>query len=262
VRLTPPNFKVFSTTPRSSSECAAGIVLITSKMGAVKEIFVKKVLFMLTMAIVASNLNASTIGMEEFTCPVCLNKFEYRVQYSYSTFGQNLDFRPYGAAIIPTPIPKCPNCGFVFAEEMFDKNEIATLKNYFAKDNIFTKEPDMPNYYYLAREYEILKKNLDDIIWFFLCAVWENTNADKKTMLINITIDNINKSKTSDESYNDYQLIKLDLLRQSGNFEKAKELIETIKKDKTFYTDYIIKIIDLQTKLLSEKNTTEHQMPE
>jgi hypothetical protein len=38
----------------------------------------------------------------------------------------------------------------------------------------------MPNYYYLAKEAEIIGRNLDDIIWLFLSAVWENKNENKK----------------------------------------------------------------------------------
>jgi hypothetical protein len=43
---------------------------------------------------------------------------------SYSIFGRNLDFWPVEAAIIPTPIPKCPKCSFVFFEKMLSKKKI------------------------------------------------------------------------------------------------------------------------------------------
>jgi uncharacterized C2H2 Zn-finger protein len=226
-----------------------------------KDFYVKKILFLILITTVAYNMDASTIGLELFNCPICQKEFEYRVQYSYSTFGQNLDLRPYGAAIIPSPIPKCPNCGFVFSEEMFTEKEIKILKEAFEINNIFMNEPDMPNYYYLAREMEILRKNLDNIIWFFLSAVWENNDKNKKDILVNTTIEYIDKLEKTNKSYNDYQLVKLDLLRRSGKFDEAKNQIDIIKKDTNFYKDYTIKIIDLQTELISEKNIDEHAIP-
>jgi uncharacterized C2H2 Zn-finger protein len=205
---------------------------------------------------------ASTVGEVEHTCPLCDTIFNYRVQFSYSTFGQNLDLRPWGAAIIPSPIPKCPNCNFVFGRNIFTEDEIETLKINFQTNNIFVNEPNMPNYYYLAREYEILNKNLSDTIWFFLSSVWENRDENKKTFLINVTIDYINKLPQTDEAFNDYQLVKLDLLRRSGQFMEANNLIEKIKENKDFYKDFIVKIIDLQIELIENKNQEEHRMPQ
>ncbi|MCL2187011.1 MAG: hypothetical protein FWB86_14360, partial [Treponema sp.] len=60
----------------------------------------------------------STMGEVKCTCPFCKEKFEYMAQLSYSTFGQYLDFKPFGAATIPTPIPKCPKCNIVFIEKL------------------------------------------------------------------------------------------------------------------------------------------------
>jgi hypothetical protein len=202
------------------------------------------------------------VGEVEYTCPSCGTKFKHLAQFSYSIFGRNLDLRPWGAAIIPSPIPKCPSCNLVFDNDLFTKPEIEILKTSFLTNNIFEKEPNMPNHYYLAKEYEILNKKLSDIIWFFLSSVWENRDENKKNILINITIDYINKLPQTDESYNNYQLVKLDLLRRSGQFIEANNLIEIIKKDKNFYKDIIVKIVDLQTELIKNKNQEEHSIPQ
>jgi hypothetical protein len=201
------------------------------------------------------------VGEVEYTCPLCGTKFNHLAQFSYSIFGRNLDLRPWGAAIIPSPIPKCPHCNLVFENDFFTKDEIEILKTNFLTNNLFEKESNMPNYYYLAREYEILNKKLIDIIWFFLSAVWENIDENKNNILINITIDYINKLPQTDESFNNYQLVKLDLLRRSGQFIEANKLIEIIKQNKSFYKDVIVKIIDLQTELIKNKNQGEHRLP-
>jgi hypothetical protein len=221
----------------------------------------KKLIIILPLVFSITNVSASTGGEVEFTCPLCGTTFDYFVQFSYSTFGRNLDMRPWGAAIIPSPIPKCTNCKFIFSGNIFTEDEVEKLRISFQKNNIFENEPNMPNYYYLAREYEILKKDLDDIIWFFLSSVWENRDEDKKTFLINVTVDYINKLPRTDGSFNDYQLVKLDLLRRSGQFTEANNLIEIIKKNKDYYKDFIVKIIDLQIELIEKRNQEEHRLP-
>jgi phage FluMu protein Com len=221
----------------------------------------KKLVFILLFTFSTTFVIASTVGETEYTCPLCGTIFKYFVQHSYSIFGRNLDMRPWGAAIIPTPIPKCPDCKFVFNINIFTENEIETLKTNLQANNIFENEPNMPNYYYLAREYEILNKKLSDIIWVFLSSVWENRNEDRRIFLINVTVDYINKLFRTDESFNNYQMIKLDLLRRSGQFAEANSLIEIIKQDKNLYKDFIVKVIDLQIELIGNRNQEEHRMP-
>ena len=50
-------------------------------------------------------------------------------------------------------------------------------------NNLFANEPNMPNYYYLAREAEIVGKDLDDIVWWFLSAVEEYYNIIMVTII-------------------------------------------------------------------------------
>jgi hypothetical protein len=221
----------------------------------------KRTIFFIIFIVVIANVFAHTGGDVEYTCPLCSTKFDSYTQFSYTTFGRNLDLRSFGAAIIPSPIPKCPNCNFVFFDDFFSEDEIKTLKLVLIVNNIFEKEPNMPKYYYLAKEAEIVNKDLDDIIWWLLSSVWENKDETKKNKLINITIEYINKLNETNKSYNNYQLVKLDLLRRSGQFEEAMTQIERIKRNKEFYKDYIIKIIDLQIELIGNKNQEEHQLP-
>ena len=221
----------------------------------------KKTFFLLLIITIIPDVFASTGRNVEYTCPLCNTNFESFTQFSYTTFGMNLDLRPYGAAIIPTPIAKCPHCNFVFFDDYFTKEEINAIKMELETNNIFVNEPDMPNYYYFAKEAEIIDSDLDDIIWWYLSAVWENRNESKKNILIDITIKNIDKLEKTDEAYNDYQMVKLDLLRRSGQFEKALDLIEEIKLNKDYYYDIIVKIINLQTELIKNKDQKEHPIP-
>jgi len=177
---------------------------------------IKKLVFFFFFAVIATNIFASIWGDVEYICPLCSTKFKSLTSYSGYIEGQNLDLRPYGPIMIPSPIHKCPNCKFVFvSNNFFTENEIKTLKAVLKINNIFEKEPNMPKYYYLAREAEIVNRSLVDIIWYFLNGVWEDTNNYK---LIDITIEYINKLNETDESYNDFQLVKLDLLQRTEQF--------------------------------------------
>ena len=209
----------------------------------------------------ANAVFASTGGEVEYNCPLCGTAFNYWVQFSFSVFGQNLDFRQWGAAIIPSPIPKCPNCSFVFDNDLFTETEIEVLRAEFSINNISENEPNMPNYFYLARQYEILNRDAVDIAWFFLNSVWENRDEGKNKFLIDTTIEYINKIPQTSEGFNDFQLIKLDLLRRSGQFFEANILIDSIVADEGFYTGSIVDIINLQRELIEDGNQEEHGMP-
>jgi hypothetical protein len=221
----------------------------------------KKIVFFILFIVVLKNIFAHTGENVEYICPLCGTEFESYTQFSYTTFGRNLDLRRFGAAMIPSPIPKCPKCNFVFSDDFFTEKEIIMLKKALKTNNIFVKEPGMPNYYYLGREAEIVNRDIDDLIWWFLSGVWENEDVTQKNKLINITIEYIDKLDEKDKSYNNYQLVKLDLLRRSGQFEEAMAQIERIKRNAEFYRDYIIKIIDLQIELIRDRNQEEHPLP-
>jgi len=224
-------------------------------------IYMKRMLLMFCGIIAVVNIFAFTGGDEEYNCPLCNTNFEAFTQFSYTIFGQNLDLRPYGAAIIPTPVPKCPNCNLVFFDDLFTEEEIIILREILEINNLFTNEPDMPNYYYLAREAELVGKNLSNIIWWFLSAVWENRNEDNNLALMNITIENIDKLAETDGSYNNYQMVKLDLLRRSGQFKEALELTNKIKANEEYYNGIIIIIINRQIELIENRDQKEHPVP-
>jgi hypothetical protein len=176
-----------------------------------------------------------------------------------------LDFKPFGAAIIPTPIPRCPKCSFVFEKETFSKKEIKIIKKLLVNNNIFELEPGMPHYYYLARECELLNKNTDVLIDHYLSAIWENSNkANNKDVfkkIANITIKYYDQVDKDDENYHAYKIIELDLLRRLGEFENAIELIETLKKDTNLPENKFRQVLPYQLYLINENDIEEHKTP-
>jgi hypothetical protein len=197
------------------------------------------------------------MGQVEYECPFCGKKFNYITQFSYTTFGQNLDFKPFGAATIPTPVPKCPKCGLVFFEGLFTEDDINKLKENFVNNNIFKLEPNMPNYYYLAKEFELLGKEIDSIIFYYHSAIWEDNNISEK--IVDIIISYF--EKINDKNYYIYKLIKIDFLRRLEQFKQAIELVELLKEDDNFPKDNFGKLLDYQLGIIKEKDVDEHEMP-
>jgi hypothetical protein len=204
----------------------------------------------------------STMGEVEYKCPICNEKFNYLTQFSYSIFGRNLDFKPFGAASIPTPVPKCPKCNFVFFEDMFQKKDIETIKEKLANNNIFDMELNMPNYYYLAKEVELLDKNIDEIIYYYHYAIWENDDKELFKKIANIIIKYYEIINKENKNYYIYKLIKIDFFRRLEKFEMAIDLIETLKKDNDFPHDNFGKVLEYQLELINKKDINEHEMPE
>ncbi|MCL2282314.1 MAG: hypothetical protein FWC26_03255 [Fibromonadales bacterium] len=211
------------------------------------------------------NLYSSTGYTVELKCPLCDHDVSYWAQASYTIFYHELDLKPGGAAVIPTPIPRCKNCNFAFMEDFFTKEEIQALKNFIINQKAFAGKDSLPNYYYLAYELELLNsKKYNHIVYFYVNSVWEYSNKKDKdkniyAFLMRNAIDKINAlAKKDSEDYDNLQLIKLDFLRRLGSFEEAKTLIDTIKSNKNLYKEIVVDIISRQIKLIEEKDTQEH----
>jgi len=203
----------------------------------------------------------STMGEIEYTCPICGQTFSFMTQFSYTTFGCNLDFKPFGAATIPTPIPKCTKCNFAFSDELFDENDITLLKDILQKNNIYEIEPNMPDYYYLAKECELLNKDIDTITFYYSSAIWENENKNVFKKLTKILLEYIDKIDRKNDNYYLYQLIKLDYLRRLKKFSEAKEVILTLCNDEEFPDDKFMKVLEYQFELINKEDIEEHEMP-
>ena len=203
----------------------------------------------------------STISEEKFVCPICRNEFTSIIQMSYTTFGKNLDLKPWGAAIIPTPIPKCPQCNFVFKNEFFSLDEIAELKMYIDKQKINNIEKEYPNYYYLGEEMIVVSRSVDEIAWILLNSVWENNKRADFKYLAESTIEYLDRVSLDSEFYNTALVIKVDLQLRLNKMREAQETINIIKQNKGFYIDYIIKILEYQEVLINLNDLEEHNLP-
>lgn len=232
-----------------------------------------------------SPLFSSTGHNVEINCPLCGAPVSYWKQLSYTLFTSGLDLKPVGAAVIPDPIPKCKNCGIVFIEEYFTDEQINMLRNFKSDNEFFAKDENLPNYYYLASEIELLGGgNYGKIAYFYICSVWEYSavktmveymkenaienvagiNFDINTFrfLMQNAVEKINAVSTEFDDYNNMQLVKLDFLRRLGLFDESAILIESIRDNEELYHGLVVNIIEYQTKLIESKDIEEHYLNE
>ena len=202
----------------------------------------------------------SVILSEEFKCPFCDEKFEADRLHSCTIRGYYLDFKPFGGAGIPSPVPKCPKCNFVSFEGQFTENEIARLKKIFKANNIFELEPDMPEYYYLAKEYELLHKDIEKIIEYYHSAMWQKYKFSNT--IAKIIIKKIEERDNNSKNYYKYQLVRIDYLRRLKQFESGFKLIDELKRDINFHPKRFKKLLNCQLDLIKNNDYDEYKMPE
>lgn len=214
------------------------------------------ILIVLSMVLISASAGASTINMEDFQCPVCGKDFTARLQGSGSTFGKMLDLKPFGAIIIPWPMPQCPHCQFVFGKDMFTDKEIERLGEYINSEEFGKLEFRDIQYYVLAHEIIFLEYDRELIADRMLQAVWES--GDEK--IIKEAISWFGKDLPESASYLISVYLLIELNRRIGEFENALEYCTEIKTLPE-YKDYIIELAAYQEELIAAEDTAEYPLP-
>lgn len=195
-----------------------------------------------------------------FICPFCNNEFTNTIAISFHTAGTNLDLKPVEFMPVPDFLQRCPKCGFYFLRGLFSEDDIVKIKTMNMADSIYSKEPNMPRYYYLARICELLNKDEDRILYFYHSAIWKDLLFFD--VISEIMLNYFERTKPSDKNYYKYKIIKLDFLRRKGEFEKAGDLIKELEKDEQFSSEKNHKtLLEYQQELIDKKDTEEHRWP-
>ena len=210
---------------------------------------------------------ASTIRDEEHVCPLDGTKFSSMIVGSDTTFGSMLDLQPKGRAPYPWPVPKCPTDGFIMYKK-FTEEELKLLKPYIKSKEYQKMQQIETNYYLLYKINEKLGTE-DSILWYnLLQATWEtrehyNRYAAETLSILDRLLTN---PKTDEKDKTVYFLISGELYRRIGNFSKAKEVFDALKKRPKPLDDDIDDgvyeaVIEYELLLIDEKNSTSQDMP-
>ncbi len=221
----------------------------------------RKYVFLILGISLGQSALALTFAKNEYTCPIGGEKFTATVPASGSSFGTRTDLKPYGAIQAPWTLPQCPTNKFVMFKEKFTAEELETFKSIIESDEYKAIPPTSSEYYYLAKLYERSKASSEKIAWAYLQASWEMSgkevlqgaldNFKKSLAEIKDSEPNAQKKKTT------HNIIIGELNRLLGNFAEAKAQFEKLKSDKNYSDNkFILKVINLELKLIDEKNTS------
>ncbi|PIE00154.1 MAG: hypothetical protein CSA81_14025 [Acidobacteria bacterium] len=203
---------------------------------------------------------ALTLSTDEYTCPIGGEKFTATVPASGTSYGTRTDLKPYGAIEAPWTIPQCPTNKFVMFKKEFTPEELETFKNIIESDEYKAIPKGSSEYYYLAKLFEGSKASHEKIAWAYLKASWEMSGKE----VLQSALDNFKKSlteiKDSDSKAQEkkitHNMLIGELNRLLGNFSEAKAQFEKLKSDKNYSDNkFILKVINLELKLIDEKNT-------
>lgn len=215
------------------------------------------------------------IIQEEFVCCNCGAKSKHDVVISASGFGSpDLDFRPPSRMrnIIYHTIQRCPNCGYCsndISECKGNIDEIVSSKTYQDILNN-TAIPDKARSYLAAayinetfNRYSVAANQTVYAAW--ICDDENNTVGakfcrEKAIDLIFEAMSNSQKLSSSSKQKNFEELILIDLMRRSGHFKEAAAFIKKLDLDKL--DEKILKVINLQVKLMKNGDVNRHTMDE
>ena len=199
-----------------------------------------------------------TTSIAEIECPVDGEKFEFYGQGSGTSFGAMLDGQPYGAIMMPWPIPKCPQNGMVIYKK-FSEEEIVILKP-FIRSKEYQKLQKRETDYWLAY---ILSKHLAapvaEQISLMQKATWE-AKGGQYERYAKETIKAINSMENPS-----YELVFLkgELYRRIKEFDKAMLVFSELKKEienglEVKNEPFLTKIILKEIELISKKDSFSH----
>lgn len=180
----------------------------------------------------------------EIECSVCGKKSTHPVLSSTNSFGSpDLDFRPPGMSrsTMNTWIFECPHCGYV-SSRLNEKPEIASgfLKTdkYINCDGFEFKKDLAERFfkgYLIADEEKNTKKSYFNLLYcIWVCDDAEDIENARKIRKLSIEyLDEL--IEIGSEEKNDFVLMKADLLRRSGEFDRLIEEYNDIIMEEQIY---------------------------
>lgn len=204
----------------------------------------------------------STIGLMNKVCAVCGKESEYSVLNSTNTFGSpDLDLRPpeMRRSTMHIWIQECPFCGYIskdVTDETSVTKELLSSERYLNCDGHDFKS-DLSRQFYKNYMINMEDGNLEDAFSAIHCAAWacddaqDLANAKLCRTLAIFLLDRLIKKHAFDTKEEDYIIIKADLLRRSGCFERLFSEFSSFSSNDNLFN----KIIHFQLDKASQGDT-------
>ena len=204
-------------------------------------------------------------GTIQLTCPIDGSRFSYQPPPALTSRETNLDQKPVDVTIL-TPLPKCPNNGFVIYKNSYSQVEIANLREFVLSDRYRSMSAAHSSRYLEAALRKLLGDSPYVVAWPLVQATWE------------VSSDPVRYKQYAEEALAAYDAIPLDALpdirhrilkrmiagelaRRLGQFDSARERFLEMRDNGEFSTKFLQRIIEYQLKLVRAKDTGSHRIP-
>lgn len=169
-------------------------------------------------------------------CAVCGKESEYMVLRSTNTFGgyQDLDTRPpeMKRSTMHLWIQECPECGYVSGEvsdETSITSEYLRSDEYLSCNNISFKS-ELAQRFYRYYMINMRDDNVEDAFFAALHSAWASDDKEDRNNSIRCRNHCLDLADKMEEylDKNTIAVMKSDLLRRNGQFDKVIEIYENL----------------------------------
>lgn len=219
----------------------------------------------LSLCVLASPAISLTTREVDLVCPINGEKFKQVLAISGSQFGRMLDLKPFGQIATPWPLPVCPGNGFVVYRSDFRPEEIERFKSFVDSSEFIAIRNSETPYYRVAKLSRFLGEDKNLIAYAFLQATWEARSPDQYARYAREALGQyryiLAKPPQDKKKWPTQQLIAGELERRLGLFDNARARFSKLKELDQFKQGSFPGIIDLQLRLIEEKDTGPHRIP-
>lgn len=201
------------------------------------------------------------IEKEKVICSHCKNESEQYILLSDSYNSElGLDSRPSKKerANFEYDVQLCPHC-FYCNEEISAKCEVELGQDYIdiAKE---TRIDNLSKKLLLAYKIKFAEKKYNEALQLLLEATWilEDNKSPFYSKMMALLIKQLEICVQQERNL-DYELVLVDLLRRTGNFEKALRYNENIR---SFNEEIVASFSNYEAKLIKNGDTSHHLLEE
>jgi len=200
----------------------------------------------------------------DLVCPLDGEKFKQVLSMSGTRYGQMLDLKPFGPTVAPWPLPVCPTSGFVVYRHDFQPDEIERFRTFVATPEYAAARTETP-YFRVAKLQTFLGEDRSAVALSLLQATWEAESPDQYARYARDALELyrgvLSNSKQEGKRWPLQQLVAGELERRLGLFEEARARFTELRTLEQFRTGVFARMVDLQLRLIDQRDTTSHQIP-
>jgi hypothetical protein len=216
--------------------------------------------------LLAAPAAALTTKEQEFTCPLDGERFKGTVPMSFTQRGRFLDGKPYGALLVPWPLPKCPTTGFVMYKRDLDPGEIARLREYVKTPAYAEAAPKETTYWLAAMILRHMGAPAAHVAYTLLQATWEAEETNRYQRYARAALEAqqavLADPKADARAILTAQLVSGELERRLGLFDEARARFQPLLARDEVKGGYLEEIVRLELSLVEKRDTATHRMPE